>query len=525
HPVEVVLKTGVKKDGTLTARQCKFIIDNGAYTDYGELLGIGVWDLFAGTYRVQNVSYEVRVVYTNTPAGGAYRGFGNPQLSFARESQMDIIAEALNMDPVELRLKNAVETGDLKASGWEIRSCGLKECVTKVAEGIGWKEKHGKKRVSGTKMRGVGIACGEHWSCWRGGYNTNIWRTGYATPEQLYKADPSSPHITVGTDGKVRWRPGFEMGPYDADPSSCVLIVNEDGTVNLHVSDVDRGQGSHTAFGIIAAEELGVPLEDVNVKGVDTDVGAYSPGTYASRATYVCGNAVRNAANQAKTTLFKFASEMLEAPPEELKAAEGRIFVKDSPERFVRIADAAFRAYATRDGGHIIVKGYYDPDSVLLNPGTGEGAVSAAWLYFAQASEVEVDVETGEVKILNVISAHDAGTVVNPIGAEGQAEGAVAQGAGYALSEELTMEEGRVLNPNFLRYIIPSTSSMPNVKTSFVDTYEPKGPFGAKGLGEPGLVAVAPSVANAVNAAVGVRICELPITPEKVLWALQSKKP
>jgi putative selenate reductase molybdopterin-binding subunit len=522
HPAKIFLKTGLKKDGTITARQCLLHLNNGAYTHHGDLVAGAIGVVFSGVYKTPHLKYDANLIYTNTPYGGPCRGFGNVQVTFAVESHMDDIAQRLGMDPVEFRLKNAVEEGDFTARGTKVGRCGLKECISRAAGEIGWREKRSSAKT-GRKVRGVGIACGNHWCGWRTGFDGNVWRTGYRDPREIYEENPSSPFVKMDGDGKVAWRDYFQQEFYDSDASSCILVVNEDGTVMVHVGDPEIGQGMRTTVAMIAAEELGVRVEDVRVIGVDTDTGAFGIGSYSSRVTLVLGNAVVDAAKKAKQALFQIASQILEVSPENLNAKDGRISIRGNPKASVLLGDVAFRAYSRREGGELVFHGYHDPDSTIPDKKTGQGTISSTWSYFSQAAEVEVDTKTGEVRLLQIKSAHDVGRVINPLGAEGQIEGAVHQGIGYAFFEELRWQHGgRTMNPNFLNYKIPTTREMCRVEPLFIETDDPKGPFGAKGLGEPASVAVAPAIANAIENAIGCRIHQLPITPEKILLALRT---
>jgi putative selenate reductase molybdopterin-binding subunit len=524
HPAKIYLKTGVKKDGTLTARQCLLHLNNGAYTHHGDLVAGAIGVVFSGVYKTPHLKYDARVVYTNTPYGGPCRGFGNVQITFAVESHMDDIAGRLGMDPVAFRLKNAVAEGDETARGTKVGRCGLKECIARAASEIGWEVKREADR-SGRKARGVGIACGNHWCGWRTGFDANVWRTGYRDPSELFREDPSAPYLRADRDGKVAWRDHFEQALYDSDASSCILTVNEDGTVIVQVGDPEIGQGLKTTIAMIAAEELGVAVEDVKVVGVDTDSGAFGIGSYSSRVTLVLGNAVIDAGRKAKAALFRIASGLLGAAPDELEARHRRIFVRKEPARSILLADAAFRAYSRREGGELVFHGYHDPDSTIPDRESGQGTISSTWSYFAQAAEVEVDTVTGEVRLLGIASAHDVGRIINPMGAEGQVEGAVHQGIGYSLFEELQWQEkGRTMNANLLGYRIATTEDMCRVAPLFVETDDPKGPYGAKGLGEPASVAVAPAIANAIENAVGCRMWHLPITPDRILEALKHRR-
>jgi xanthine dehydrogenase molybdenum-binding subunit len=273
----------------------------------------------------------------------------------------------------------------------------------------------------------------------------------------------------------------------------------------------------------IVAEELGVRFEDIIVIGDDTDLAPFDLGCFGSRSTYVCGNAALSCAKDTKKEVFEVAAEMLEIDPDQLTASQGQIWVKEEPERKISFSEVA-NFTIKRRGRPISGKGrFFDP----LAPGAVTrkiGELLPSFSFGCQVAVVEVDLETGEVNVLRLISAHDSGTIINTMGAESQVEGALAQGLGYALMENIILENGTVANSNFLDYKIPTSLDVPQLKTIFVNTYEPSGPFGAKGLGEPGLVASAPAITNAVYDAIGIRFNELPITPEKILTALKEKR-
>lgn len=526
HPIITYFKTGVKKDGSITARQCRAILNNGAYTDNGDLVSAYVGEIYASTYKTYHLKYEGYTVYTNNPFGGAYRGYGNPQLTLGFEQHIDHVAETIGMDSVDFRVKNAVETGYVKADGTKFKSCGLKECIEKVAEAIDWNAKRGKLTKIGRKVRGVGIACGTHAAGWRGGFDTFIWRTGYKTPEELYAVDPFSKFIARRLDGSLVWREHFDKVPrYDSDASTCVLRVNEDGTVNLEIGEIEYGQGLTTTMSMIVAEELGIRVEDVKVRFGDTDGGAWGAGSFASRVTTIGGRAVLNAAKKAKDVIFGLASELLEAAPEDMEAKDRKIYVKGT-NKFCHIEDVAFLAYASRDAGFLTVRGYWDADtSKLVDLETGQGSQAVAYIFFACAMEVEVDTETGEVSVLKTFGAYDAGKIINPLGAEGQIEGSTAQGIGFALNENLNWEEGRVLHANFSKYHMATAVDMPlDMRSIFVETHETSGPYGAKGIGEPGHVPQPAALANAIYDATGIRLRGIPITPEKILAALRKER-
>jgi CO/xanthine dehydrogenase Mo-binding subunit len=375
---------------------------------------------------------------------------------------------------MELARLNAAETGYVSPHGNRVTSCELKQCLDMAEKMIDWKAKHAKKQPN----TGLGLAC------------------------------------TVHVSGKRHF------GDYDG--SSATIKINEDGKALILSGEGECGQGAHTAMCQIAAEELGVPVEDVEISRADTDLTTFCLGAFASRLTYVSGNAVKNAATNVKQQLFEQAAEMLEANPQDLMSRDGKIFVKGAEGKSVTVGDAARARLFRHNGAPIVGSGSFDADSVLPDS-TRFGNESGAYNYGVQAAHVHVDPETGQVQILNYVIASDCGTVIYPTGAEGQVEGGLAQGIGYALTEGLQIDEGRPINPNFSDYRIPSMRDMPPLKHAFADSYEPTGPFGAKGLGELNMDPTAAVINNAIFDAVGVRVKTLPITPEKILRALKEK--
>lgn len=468
HPAKIHIITGAKKDGTLWARKTKLLYDCGAYADDGPgICGFGAM-MSRGPYLIPHVHIEGSLVYTNKVGFGAYRGFGNPQTTFAYESHLDMIAKELGIDPVELRLKNAVSNGDQQLGGQSMASVGIKECIKKASTSAGWKQ--GK----GSSNRGMGIACLQHIS------------------------------------GVLS--------------SGAVVKIMEDGTASVQSGAAEIGAGEETVLSQIAAEELGLPLEDIRIILADTDATPYNWGTQGSRATYCAGNAVKDAAANAKAHLFKIAARQLEANPEDLVAKERRVFVKGTPDKGISFRELGILSHWVTGGPAVgsstfIVEGApADPKRVLGFP---FGALTA-FIFAAQVVEVEVDRDTGEVKILQVHAAHDVGKAINPRNVEGQIQGGFVQGAGYALAEQLVFDNGKIINANLMDYKIPAATDVPGIVPVIVEEPEPTGPFGAKGVGEPGLVATAPAIANAIYDAVGVRIKELPITAEKILNALKE---
>jgi CO/xanthine dehydrogenase Mo-binding subunit len=389
------------------------------------------------------------------------------------------------MDPVDLALLNAAEPGYVSPHGNRVISCELKQCIEKAADLIEWRSKKTPAMPSagtagGGKVRGLGMG------------------------------------TTVHVSGKRHF------GDYDG--SSAMLKISEDGKALIWSGEGEIGQGTMTVLCQIAAEELGLPYADVSVTRGDTDLTTYCHGAYASRLTYVAGNAVRDAACKAKAQVLETAAELLETSPADLTISDGVVSVKGVPTgRTVTVSEVARARLFRRGGQPIVASGSFDPDSVLSDE-TRYGNESGAYNFGAQMAEVEVDPETGQVTVLNFVSVADCGTVVNPVAAEGQQEGAVAQGIGYALTERLLVDDGRPQNPNFSDYKIPCTLDVPPLKIGFAESYEPTGPFGAKGLGELGLDPTAAVIANAVHDACGVRITQLPITAEKIYRALRERE-
>jgi 4-hydroxybenzoyl-CoA reductase alpha subunit len=476
YPMVIDIKTGVKKDGTMLAREVKVVTDNGAYNSQGITITMGVGTKCTYLWSLPNVRYEADVVFTNKVYGGAFRGYGNPQITFAIESQMDMISEKLGMDVKDLCLKNANYSDQVTCMGHKVTSCALKDCIEKAAETVGWKE---KRRKQGD--RGVGMASLMH------------------------------------TGGGVRLLFG------DCNLSDVFIKMNNDGTIDLASGMAEIGQGTETALAQIAAEELGIKMGDVNViTAGDTWTTPQCLGAWGSRELFVAGNAAKKAALDLKQKLLEEASRMLGVGVEGLVAKDRKVSVKANPEKSASIAQVATACY---NRGRILAgRGCYDdPTTYIPEANTGYGG-APTYAFGTHAIEVEVDRKTGRVKVLNYVAVHDVGKVINPLLAEGQIEGAGLQGLGYALSEGLAWEEGIVLNPNFQDYRIFYINDTPRMKSVMIESEDPDGPYGAKGLGEAGMVPTAAAIANAIYDAVGVRIKSLPITPEKILMALKEKE-
>jgi 4-hydroxybenzoyl-CoA reductase subunit alpha len=461
HPMVITVRTGYTKDGTLRAKDCTVVADGGAYNSRGPGILSYAGASLASLYRIPHVRYAGFHVYTNNPVGGAFRGYGSLQVRFADESQMDMIAEDLGMDPLDLRLKNIVETGDTTASGKKITSCGIRECLLKVSEASDWREKRRRKEPG----RGLGIACNDYVSALR--------------------------------------------SLYEYDSSSALVRPNEDGTVDLFTGASDIGQGSDTTLAQIAAEELGVLLEKINVVAADTQTGVMDLGSYASRVTFVAGNAVKRAAADTRQQLFGHLAGHWSVPPEAISCREGTISVAGRDDLSLSFAGAIVQMLR-KDGVFVVGRGYYDAPSEMVDYRTGYGNSSPAYSYGAQVAEVEV--------------ASDCGRALNPLALEGQAEGAIVCGLGMALTEDRLSDGGRTLNPTFLEYKMPTLYEAPLIRSYPVETIDPEGPFGAKGVCEGFQVPTAPAVANALFDATGIRFTRLPITSEAVWRALKARK-
>jgi 4-hydroxybenzoyl-CoA reductase alpha subunit len=472
--MKIDVKLGFKKDGRIRAKHIRVIADNGAYSAKAPAI-TGVAALRHDTcYKYSDVKTQAYLVYTNKIPTGAFRGFGNPSAEWAVEQAIDKGAHELGIDPLEVARINAAETGYISPHGNRVISCELKQCIDLAEKMMDWKAKRAAKKP----YTGLGVAC------------------------------------TVHVSGKRHF------GDYDG--SSATIKINEDGKALILSGEGECGQGVHTAMCQIVAEELGLPVEDVEISRADTDLTTFCLGAFASRLTYISGNAVKNAAAGVKKQLLDQAAEMLEANPDDLVARDGRIFVRGTENKSLAVADVARARLFRHRGAPIVASGSFDADSVLPDK-TRFGNESGAYNYGVQAAEVAVDPETGEVKVLQYVIASDCGTVIYPIGAEGQVEGGLAQGLGYALTEGMRFDEGKPLSPNFSDYRIPSIRDMPPLRHAFADSYEPTGPFGAKGLGELSMDPTAAVIANAIFDAIGVRIKTLPITPEKVLQALRQQ--
>jgi CO/xanthine dehydrogenase Mo-binding subunit len=469
HKVVTRIKTAVK-NGAITARKCEVYWDTGAYAEIGPRIGHKSGYTSAGPYRIPNVWIDSYCVYTNKVPAGAFRGFGVPQVIWAYDSQTDSIARALHADPVEFRLKRSLQEGESFATGTVVRSFGINEAIRQAAGAIQWDRP--KPPPSGTQRRGRGIAAGV----------------------------------------KAVLTPSI---------SGAIVILNADGTANVLSSTVEMGQGSETTLSQIVAEELGLSAEQIHIVQPDTDVTPYDTITAGSRSTYHMGNAVRMAASKIKAQLCEVVASKLEVDPDDLVAGKGRIYVRGLEERGMSIGQIFLAKFGSL-GTTLAAEAVCQPTAAHMDPETGQSEkCTEYWFPSATAAEVEVDTETGRVKVLKLFSVGDTGTAINPRHCEQQLECAALMHLGLTLFEEMIFEDGQLINGSLLDYQIMSFKDMPQqVQPVVVEVPHADGPFGAKGAGETGALTVAPAIANAIDDAVGVRIRDLPITPEKVLRAL-----
>jgi len=474
YSISIRLKTGVKKDGTLVAQDYKAITNKGAYRSIGPLSTFLVVAYMNGTYRIPNIRYEGLCVYTNTPTSGPKRSHQNPIVRFSLESQLEMIADELGMDPMELRLKNAVQTGDVLPATGKLISCGLKKCIQESAKALNWKERRGNLPAN----RGMGMGC------------TYFFGGGAQMPP---------PHMTS---------------------SAAFAKCNEDGTVNILVGTVDTGTGCGTMFAQIAAEELGIDVRNVNITLADTDTTPPDLSSHLSAVAHITGNAVRLACKDLKQQIFKVAAERLEADVSDLEAKDGRVYVKGSPEKGMSFSDAVSVSVRSEEGNPILGKGYYSPGVTFGDFATGRGPWSPTYIFANAVAEVEVDRETGKVKLVRIGVAQDCGYAINPMEVEGQLHGSSSMAQGNALWEELIFENGQALTPRFLDYKLPVSVDIPEIIAIPVNSIDPKGPFGAKEAGEGSTATTVPAIANAIHNAIGVRVKEIPMTPEKIIQSI-----
>lgn len=466
HAMTIRSRVGFRRDGTIAGKDVEVHLDGGAYNSMGPTATFLCGNFGAMLYRHPAYRYRGYHVYTNKPPAGAMRGFGAPQALFAMESQMNLAAAELGVDPIELRLRNAMVTGDEIPGVSRISSCGLRESLTKVAEATRWKE----RRAALPAGKGMGVAC-----------------------------------YSFITGGVFNW---FDT---QYDFASAEVRAFDDGTVHLLTMASDIGQGADTVLRQILAESLGISIERIRLTAADTAVTPKADlGTWGSRVTLMAGNAILKAAAQVKEELSAVVSARFGLNViHDVSFGGDRVYATARPDRGLGFGEAVALAMKANRGGAVVGRAGYTPRA--------KGLVSPAFSFGAQVAEVDVDRDTGVVRVEKITTVHDCGRPINPMAVEGQLDGSIHMGLGFALCEDLVVKDGKTLNTTFLDYKIPAAEDMPVSESYTVDTYEPEGPFGAKESGE-GLVSpTAPAVAEAVHQATGWRCMDLPITPEKVL--------
>lgn len=477
HPARIYMRTGATRDGRLRAREVRMYFDTGSYADDGpSVLAVAVY-FTRGPYRIRYMNVDAYSVYTNKLRAGAFRGFGNPQITFASEVQIDELADRLGMDPIELRLRNVIETGQRWLGGKRVESGTMRQCLEQARQVSDWATRRQPQPPPAPgKRRGIGIA--------------------------------AIPHVCalLGT--------------------SAFIKLSEDGTVTVQCAAIDSGQGAETVLVQCVSGALGLTIDQINFAGPDTDGSAYDFGTVSTRITFMLGKALTEACRQIKKQIFRHASAILEQPRKKLELRPGgRVGVKGKP------AETTFAAVALRslyvEGGPIL--GTYsalfpphefDPERTYVRGLSSMG--NGYFVFAAQVAEVDVDELTGKVELVRAWSVHDVGRAINPVAAEGQIQGGFVQGLGYALFEEMVWnQDGRLANPSMMDYKIPAAGEVPlEVHPVMLEHPSEEGPFGAKGVAEVGLVGVAPAITNAIRHATGVSLRRIPATSERVLRAL-----
>ena len=475
HDMIVDVKTGVSAKGEIMAQDIKVIMGGGAYSSTGPIAASVPFLVWEETYRLPNVRLNSYRVYTNKPIRGMYRCHGRAFLG-GLGMQLDMIAHDLGIDPVEIRLRNALQAGEFQATGSKIFGCGLTEAIKGAAEKSNWAAKHGKMAPG----KGIGM----------------------------------------GANGMMC---GFPMGIRGG--SSAIIKFNEDGYPTILTGVVDNGQGNYHAMVQICAEVLGLSVDDIHIVAADTEVTTLDMGAYSQAAVFVGGNAVKNAADDARQQIFSMAAELLACQTDELDIEEGKVFVKDERSRSLGLYKIIRKGLL--DNTPVIGRGSFMPEvsrtrEWVKNP---VGQQAGTFSFGANVVEVEVDMETGEVSVTQATGFHDCGFPINLKAVEGQYEGSIASGGlGSTLMEEHLWKEGRMLNPDFLEYKMPLAVDMPEISANVIITDDHKGPFGAKEAGLFGSMNSFQAIGNAIFDATGVWIKEFPITPDKVLKALEEKR-
>ncbi len=477
------MRTGCTRDGTLTFRSADVLLDNGAYTSWGPTIPVIMMRTTSGHYRVPVVDFKAQAIYTNNPYAGSFRGYGNVQTTFATAQQMDMLAECLDMDPIEFHLKNAQKSGETTPQKAFLRECALAECLVTAAEASDYTNKHRRyalaREKAGRYKKGIGLA--------------------------------SSIHNAGGA--KI----------HKSDGCGTILKVDDFARVTVITGASEIGQGIDAVINLIVSEELGVPLEHITIVNNDSDIAPWDVGVHASRTTFIAGNGARRAAVQARQQILNAAGRAFKLPAADLDLRGGFVVKEKCGTQVIKLEKLLRQMHFQPIPELVMVTDYYEPKS------QPEGANhisdhSAAYAHAVHIAEVTVDTYTGEVKVDKVTSAQDVGRVLNRMGLEAQIEGGIAFGLGYALSEQVRLENGMVQNPGFRDYKVVTAPEMPELDLHFIESDCAEGPYGAKGASELPTIVIAPAIANAVYNATGIRFLSPPLTPEKVARAIWEKQ-
>jgi xanthine dehydrogenase molybdenum-binding subunit len=484
QPVEFKIRAGMKADGTLTFRDIDTLLNNGGYTSWGATTPYVTMRTCTSHYRVPNVTYRARAIYTNNPFAGSFRGYGNVQATWAIETHMDTMAEVAGLDPIAFRLKNANEPGDVTPQGSKLNNIDLKGCIQTAADKSDFVKKWAEYRQGWDKpdryKRGIGIAASLH----------------NAGGAKIHKSDG------CGT----------------------ILKLDDYARVTVITGASDIGQGIDTVIAQLVAEELGIPIRNVTLVMNDSATGPWDVGVHASRTTYIAGKSAQRAAIKAKEQILRGAARQANVPWDQLDLRGGHVVQADNGEAIIPI-DRLLRQmhFADQDAELVMVTDYYEPPSEPEDE-NHVGDMSASYSHAAMVAEVTVDTFTGEVKVDQIWWVQDVGKVINLTALEGQIEGGIAMGLGYGLSESLKIEQGIVKNPFFRDYHVFTAPEMPPIDMSFLETMDEEGPAGAKGIAELPTIVPAPAIGNAVYNATGMRIHHPPLSPETVARALWERE-
>jgi xanthine dehydrogenase molybdenum-binding subunit len=477
------LRTGCTRDGTLTFRTADVLMDNGAYTSWGPTIPVVMMRTVSGHYRVPVVDYKAQAIYTNNPYAGSFRGYGNVQGAWATAQQMDMLADLVDIDPLEFHLKNAQRSGEVTPQKSVLRECAFVECLEAAAKASDYsrkrKEYAAERDKPGRYKKGIGLA-------------SSIHNAGGA---KIHKSDG------IGT----------------------ILKVDDYARVTVITGATEIGQGIDAVITLIVAEELGVPLAHVNVVNNDTDIAPWDVGSHASRTTFIAGNGTRRAARKAREQILSAAGRIFGEPVEGLDLRDGSVVRSHDGAALIKLERLMRQMHFQAEPEMVMVTDYYEPNSEPEGTKYASDS-SAAYAHAVHIAEITVDTLTGEIKVDKVTVAQDVGRVINRMGLEGQVEGGIAIGLGFALSEDMRIENGMLKNPCFRDYKLITAPEMPPLDLHFIESNCAEGPYGAKGISELPTIVIAPAVANALYNAAGVRIFEPPMSPEKVARAIHEKR-